>query len=199
MGSPQIAIASPSIKLYPSVDKKSIQVSVKQIRKTNTASSGKPEYVNLRCQLDVTFDAILSQATYDQCFAWWSKIRRNTEDTTFHFDKDAAFYSALDGAANSGQKVIPVTSTLGSTVGDKLFLFEDGGGGEFEIIEVASIDLNVSVTAVDNLIHSYASGDHIKNSLSFYHLWCINEEYNPVKEGDIYRYQFQFYEYLASY
>lgn len=92
----------------------------------------------------------------------------------------------LDGAAAGGQKVVPVTTTVGAIVGDPVELVSSTGT---EVGIIASINAGVSVTLVDNLSGSFATGDRIYGAARQWRrfvnraagemLWDLINESNP--------------------
>lgn len=70
-------------------------------------------------------------------------------------DIAAPIQQTLDGAANSGQKVIPLAATTSLAVGDRGYIRNtDAATGEW--IEIQQILAGVSITVVDNLVGSYS-------------------------------------------
>jgi hypothetical protein len=67
--------------------------------------------------------------------------------------------STLDGTANSGQKVVPVTSTTGAVAGMPVYIGLTSGTHEVGVID--TISAGVSVTLVANLTSTYAAGTPI--------------------------------------
>ena len=115
-------------------------------------------------QLTALFDEpVIELANFDNAefeadlHAWWSWAVRGNQ-YAFAVDVDDQIDTTLDGAAAAAQKVIPLTSTAGIVVGIK-YMVREAAGNEYEVIEVASISAGVSVTAVNNLKFSFASGD----------------------------------------
>lgn len=92
-----------------------------------------------------------------ELWAWWSwAVRGNVYQVLL--DSADAVNTTLDGAAASGQAVIPLTATTGIVVGTR-YKLREAAGNEEEMIEVQSIIAGVSVTATANLKYGYASGD----------------------------------------
>lgn len=94
--------------------------------------------------------------------------------------------TTLDGSAASGQKVVPVTSTVGAIIGDPVQLT---GGGNSELGVIESIVVGVSVTLEGDLAHTYASGARIASVAKQWRrfinrpagemLWDLIAESNP--------------------
>ena len=89
--------------------------------------------------------------------AWWAWAVSGKQ-YAFAYDSADQIDTTLDGAAASGQKVIPLTDTAGIVVGKK-YLTRQAAGNKYEIVHVESISAGVSVTARDNLKSAYVSGD----------------------------------------
>lgn len=68
---------------------------------------------------------------------------------------------ALNGSAASGQRVVPVGSTGAFTIGDYVYIRDDGGAGASEWAQVAEIASGTSFTTVDNLVNSYTTGEDV--------------------------------------
>jgi hypothetical protein len=105
----------------------------------------------------IGLDNFAERDFYRKLKAWWAWAGQG-EEYGFALDKDDKINTTLDGAAAAAQKVIPLTSTTGIVVGNFYKVFSVDFT-KYEIIEVASISPGVSVTAVENLIWAYASGD----------------------------------------
>jgi hypothetical protein len=65
--------------------------------------------------------------------------------------------AVLDGSAASGQKVVPVATTTGFSVGEQVFLGHTNA--TYEVGVIASISSGVSFTLAENLAHAHGSGD----------------------------------------
>ncbi len=107
--------------------------------------------------VSIGLDNFSERAFYRKIQAWFAWAGQG-EEYGFALDKDNKIDTTLDGAAAAAQKVIPLTATAGIAVGKFYKIFSDDGT-KYEIIEVDSISAGVSVTAVENLIWAYASGD----------------------------------------
>jgi len=128
-------------------------------RSLQVSSGGKAGSIFER-RLDVVtigLDNFAERDFYRKLQAWFAWAGQG-EEYGFALDKDEKADTTLDGAAAAGQKVIPLTSTTGITVG-KFYKVFSVDFTKYEIIEVDSISVGVSVTAVENLIWAYASGD----------------------------------------
>lgn len=128
-------------------------------RSLQVSTGGKSGSVFER-RLDVVtigLDNFSERDFYRKLQAWFAWAGQG-EEYGFALDKDEKADTTLDGAAAAAQKIIPLTATVGITVGKFYKVFSDDFT-KYEIIEVASISSGVSVTAVENLIWAYASGD----------------------------------------
>jgi len=86
---------------------------------------------------------------------FWNTVMELTADIS------ASTMETLDNAANSGQKVVPVTATADLTMGDWVYIMDDGGAAGSEWAMVASISAAVSFVTVDNLTNSFTSGEDV--------------------------------------
>ena len=73
----------------------------------------------------------------------------------------ASTMETLDGAAASGQKVVPVVATGDLTIADWVYVRDDGGAGGSEWAKVAEIDAGVSFITVDDLTNAFTSGEDV--------------------------------------
>lgn len=141
-----------------------LKVALRQEGKVNFSASRKHEAINFASWQEISLQC---QAwTREEAFslyAFWSWARLGNS-FSLAISENESSSTTLDGAANAGQKVVPLTATTGFSVGDYC-LIEQAAGDEFEIIKIASISAGVSITAESDLIYSYASGD------SFRHAW----------------------------
>lgn len=148
-------------------------------------SDGKIHETSLR----TTFDIVRIQlANFDDVdfeadvLAWWAWARAGNQ-YAFARDLSDKIDTTLNGAAASGQKVIPLTSTAGIVVGTKYKIREAIGNYE-ENIHVASISAGVSVTARDNLFNSFVSGDIFRSRYYFPKMKAPKEQRDlPVVEN----------------
>ncbi len=112
--------------------------------------------------------------------AWWAWAGQGKQ-YAFALDSGDKVDTTLDGAAAAGQKVIPLTSTTGIVVGRK-YRVRESDDTEQEIVEVASVAAGVSVTAVNNLVYAYASGD-IFRSIDYFPKVKTRDREFPVAEN----------------
>lgn len=107
--------------------------------------------------ITIGLDNFAERAFYRSLQAWFAWAGQG-EEYGFALDKDNKVNTTLDDAAAAAQKVIPLTATAGIVVGKFYKVFSDDFT-KYEIIEVDSISAGVSITAVENLVWAYASGD----------------------------------------
>jgi hypothetical protein len=143
------------------------------------------EAVLTRMSID---DATVS-AFVDEMEAFWAHAGSGGE-FAFGVDQTQTSNKLLDGSAPASQKVIPLASTTGLIVGVKYLIEAANGGAAREVVEIASISAGVSVTAVGNLIYSYASGDSFRSRLYFPRCIAIDQT-NPTRERDSKRVDFR--------
>lgn len=134
------------------------QIVLNQNRMDNFSSSGMHEAISIREWDEITIEFNnLDETEIYNFYAWWSYARLgNSFALAMHSDSDTN--TALDDSAASGQKVIPLVSTTGFSMGNYCVI-KAAADDNYEVIQIASIDAGVSVTAEDNLLNSYISGD----------------------------------------
>lgn len=112
-------------------------------------------------ELNVGFDNFEDAQFAADVVAFWSWARRGNQ---YAFALDTADMVDLDlsGAAAAGQKDIPLADTSSVVVGRRYRLREEVGGEE-EIVQVASVTVNVKAVAVNNLKFSYSTGDQFRS------------------------------------
>ena len=169
MGDAQIVYSGTTITLQKA--RQGLNPAYEQIGNVNESNSGLIETVNLYDIIKISFTAFFSQATCFQLIAWWAYAKQGQE-FAFAFDSTRTASTTLDGAAAAAQKTVPLTATTGISAGDYL-LIRSLDSDDQEIIEVDSVSAGVSVTAVANLIYTYASGDT-----------CRHEDYYPTVKKD---------------
>ncbi len=164
--------------------------------KENIAGSGKSEHIIQYSQIFGVFDARFSQSVYETLIAWWAWAEQGKQ-WSFAMDSADIANTTLDAAAAAAQKVIPVTATTAITAGDRM-LIRTAAGREYEIIEVDSVSAGVSVTAVSNLVYTYASADILRhwNYFPAVTLAKMGGKFDPIKKGPIYSHVFNFKEAL---
>lgn len=72
--------------------------------------------------------------------------------------------TTLDGTANAGQKVVPVTTTTGAVAGQVVWFRSTGGTTEPAARTIASVSAGVSITLNENLTNTYSAGTLISAS-----------------------------------
>lgn len=171
--------------------------------KVNEAFSGKIETVTFFKRDKIRCRGYFSEDTYlYYLLSWWAWASSN-KTMSFAADADYVASTTLDDAANSGQKVIPLTDTSNLSVGDKCFIKSADSLHEFEGVKIASINAGVSITAVNDLINSYSSGDSFRHVEYWPSLRCTNKNFKPERtnidgtDNDFYFYfDFEFEELL---
>ena len=172
-----------------------------QEKNENRSASGKIETINLHGIQEILFDAYFSLAAYYDLVAWWAWARQG-KSFSFAVDSTKAADTILDGAANSGQAVIPLTSTSGLSVDDVCFIKAADNDDEFEVVVIDSISAGVSITAKENLVYSYTSGDEFRHFLYWPSVKTTNKKFKPQRTGAIdttgrfFRHTFRFVEAL---
>jgi len=161
------------------------------------SSSGKIQTINQHGIQELNIKAILSTAVYKQLFGWWAWARQG-KVFSFTMDSTKTGDTTLDDAALAAQKVIPLTGTGDFTVGDVCLIRAADNDDEFELVEIASIDVGVSITAVDNLVYNYTSGDVFRH----WHYWpdvvSMDDAFDPdqLQGSSFYEHTFKFAEKL---
>ena len=130
-------------------------------------------------EVSIEMDVFADRDFYRDLQPWWAWAAQGNE-YAFALDSADKIDTTLDGAAAAAQKVIPLTSTTGIQVGVKYRLRSDDATKE-EIIEVDSISAGVSVTAVDNLIWPYASGDFFRSEDYWPKVVSLDDEFPAVE------------------
>ncbi len=130
-------------------------------------------------EVEIEMDIFDDRDFFRDLQPWWAWAAQGQE-YAFALDSADKIDTTLDGAAAAGQKVILLTSTVGIAVGTKYRVRSDDATKE-EIIEVASISAGVSVTAVDNLVFSYASGDFFRSEDYWPKVVSLDDEFPAVE------------------
>jgi len=164
-----------------------------QKRFDTQALNGKMRFTSLGGYELMEFESYFDADVYRELMAWWAWARHGRE-WAFAMDSAAAASTTLDGTASSGQKVIPVTSTSGFSVGDFCLIRATDNDDEFEMIEINSISAGVSVTAVENLIYSYSADDFFRHWDYWPAVVTQDDEFHPDRSGSIYKNTFKFIE-----
>jgi len=116
-------------------------------------------------RVHVVLQGPLPPQTEADLYTWWAWAMQGNHYGVA-LDSGKVLDTTLDGAANSGQKVVPLASTSGVAAGD-LLLLTTADRGYFEVIVVDSVTAGVSVTATENLKQSFAANDTCRH---FYYL-----------------------------
>ena len=165
-----------------------------QERSQHRSGSGKTETINQYGIQEISVRAIFAESVYRQLFGWWAWARQGQE-FAFTMDSNKTGNTTLDAAAAAAQKVIPLTGTGDFSVGDYCLIRADDNDDEFEIIEIASISVGVSVTSVDNLINSYTSGDVFRHWRYWPDVVSLDKAFSPrFLSPDYYEHTFKFAE-----
>jgi len=188
-----IRITYNSVNIDVLLDKEALVPKHVQDRSQNRAASGKIETINRHGIQEMVFAAILTEAVERDLWGWWAWARQGRA-WAFALDSSKTGDTTLDGAANSGQKNVPLTSTAGFSAGDVCFIRAEDADDEFELIEIGSVDTGVKIVAEDNLVYSYSSGDTFRHRYYWPEVIATDDEFEPKKEGSIYRYTFRFAE-----
>jgi hypothetical protein len=159
-------------------------------RKVSVSASGKAGSVFEHAfdEVEIEMDVFDDRDFYRDLQPWWAWAAQGNE-YAFALDSADKIDTTLDGAAAAGQKVIPLTSTTGIQVGTKYRVRSDDATKE-EIIEVASINAGVSVTAVDSLVWAYASGDFFRSEDYFPAAVSLDDEF-PARETSFGGFEFK--------
>jgi len=184
-----------SINIDVEVGQGSLKSISQQVFNQNRSGSGKIETISQYGIEVLTFDAYFDFDTYRALYGWWWTWARDGQKWSFAMDSSNTVDTTLDAAAASAQKVIPLTTTTGLTAGDYAII-KTAANDSRELVEIDTISAGISVTAVDNLVGSYASGDSLTHFE--YYPSCINTktDFDVVQAGTTYSYQFEFVEAL---
>ena len=189
----QITYDSKTIDLL--IGNKGLETDFKHERNQNRSASGKIETINFYGIQEMSFDAYFTEQIYYDLLAWWSWARQG-KPWAFAMDSANVGNTTLDAAAAAGQKVIPLTATAAFAVDDYCLIRANDTDDEFEIVKIASISAGVSVTAVDNLKFTYASGDLFRHFDYWPSVISLDENFKPPKSGDYFNHVFKFAEAL---
>ena len=146
----------------------------------NRSGSGIIEHISQYGLLEYECDFYLTEQNYRHMMAWWAWARQGRV-FTFTNTIGKTGNTTLDAAAAADQKVIPVTSTTGFAPGDQCLIRAVDNDFEFEIIQISSISAGVSVTAEDNLFHSYTSTDTFRHWDYVPSCKVLSADWKPVR------------------
>ena len=177
------------------IDEDSLQPEYIQERSQKRSGSGKIQTISQYGIQEMSFAAVLTEALYRQLIAWWAWARQG-KVWAFAFDSTKTGNTTLDDAAAAAQKVVPLTGTGDFAVGDYCLIRAADNDDEFEIVEIDSISAGVSVTAVDNLVYSYTSGDVFRHWDYWPEVISLEDKFGPIRKGGTYRHVFRFAEKL---
>jgi len=133
-------------------------INLNQQANDNFSAAGVHEAIAIRewDEITIEFNNITKTQIYD-FYAWWSYARLGN-GFSLAIDGDEDETTILDDSAAADQKVIPLTSTTGFAIADYC-LIKEANGDDYEVVQIASIDAGVSITAETNLLNTYASAD----------------------------------------
>jgi len=177
------------------IDEDSLQTEYNQERSQKRSTSGKIQTINQHGIQEMRFSAVLTEALYRRLIAWWAWARQG-KVWAFAFDSTKTGNTTLDDPAAAGQKVIPLTGTGDFSAEDYCLIRAADNDDEFEVVEIASISAGVSVTAVDNLVYSYTSGDIFRHWEYWPEVVSLEDKFGPLKKDGTYRHVFRFAEKL---
>lgn len=155
----------------------------------NRSGSGKTETIVHHHIQEIEMDAYFSEATYRDLVGWWSWALRGNA-WSLAMDSTKVGNTTLDGAASSGQKVVPLTATAAFVAGD-LCLIRSADGLTFEIVTIDTISAGVSITATANLKFTYASGATFRHYDYYPSLVSTDTDFAPAKRGGTRRHTFR--------
>lgn len=118
--------------------------------------------------------------------AWWSWAQQGKQ-YAFAIDSTDKVDKLLDATAASGQKVIPITSPTSGIVTGNFYLLRSADRTKEEIIEVDTIETDISATAIANLIFSYSNGDTFRSIDYFPKVKSLDQTF-PVRENAVQTY-----------
>ena len=150
------------------------------VSKSNRSSSGKIETISQYGLVNLEFDAWFSITTYKSLVAFFSWARQG-KVCSFALDSGETSNTTLDGAAASGQKVIPVTDGSSFSTYDVCFI-QSLDGEKYEIFAVASHDAG-QINSVTNLIYSYEIGSACRLLDYYPSLVYTGGQFNPTRTG----------------
>lgn len=153
----------------------------KAARETAFSASGRAASVFEHAfdEAEIALDAFSDRTFFRALQAWWSWAARG-KPYSFALDADDAVSLTLSGAANAGQAIVPLVSTSGIVAG-RFYRLRSADSSKEEIIEAASVEENVSVTAAANLLGSYAAGDVLRSEDYFPGVVSLDEMF-PAEE-----------------
>jgi len=153
----------------------------KAARETAFSASGKAVSVFEHAfdEIEIALDAFSDRAFFRRLQAWWAWAAQG-KPYSFALDAADAVNLAISGAANAGQSVIPLASTAGIVAG-RFYRQRSADSSKAEIIEAASVQADVSVTAAANLLGTYAAGDALRSEDYFPSVVSLDEVF-PAEE-----------------
>jgi len=171
----------------------------KQQRNQLRSSSGKIQTINQHGIHEIEITAIFATSVYRQLFGWWAWARQGQE-FSFTLDTDKTGNTTLDDSAAAAQKTIPLTGTGDFSAGDICLIRAADNDDEFEVIEIDSVSVGVSVTALSDLVYSYTSGDVFRHLDYWPDVISLDDAFNPklltLAGSGLYEHTFRFAEKL---
>lgn len=161
-------------------------------RSQERSSSGLIETISRYAIIEGVLDAQFTESVFRDLVAWWSWASQG-QPFSLAMDTDEDSSTTLDGAANAGQKVIPVAATTGFASGD-VCLIRSADRFTYEIVTIDTVSAGVSVTAAANLKSAYVSGDTFRHLDYFPTAISLDDKFNPEKRGEYYSHEFHFVE-----
>lgn len=136
-------------------------------------------FLNAFDEVEIALDSFSDRGFFHALAAWWAWAKLG-KPYAFALDQNDAVEKILSGATAAGQKVIPLADTTGIVLGRKYRLRAADGENE-EVLEAASVNAGVSITAAQNLLFAYAAGDAAR-SLDFHPKVVSLDESFPAEE-----------------
>jgi len=134
-----------------------LQTNFKNFRDQRQSSSGKTETINQHGLIHGSFEAYFSESIYQDLLGWWAWARQG-KTWAFAKDSDKAATTTLGGTAAAGQKVVPLASVSGLSVGDIIYLRAEDADDEYEAGEIESLSATENDADTLALIRASDSG-----------------------------------------
>ena len=151
----------------------------------NQSGSGVYEFLTMYDLERISFSITFTEAIYFDLLAFWSWACRGNV-FSLAMDSTQVGNTTLDGAAASAQKNVPLTATAAFSAGEYCIIKQAAVNGQFEIVEIDSVDAGVKIVTVADLKFTYASGDSFRHFKYYPELKLMNERFNPPRRGDYY-------------
>jgi len=190
-----IRITYNSVNIDLKVGPRGIEIDLVQVRNQDRSSTGKTQTINSYGIQEVALDTYFEDAVERTLWAWWSWARQG-KPFSVAFDTGYLGNTTLDDAAAAGQKVIPITDTTLFDANHICLLKAVDADDEFELVTIASVNVGVSVSSVDNLVYSYESGDVFRHKKYWPSVYSMDSRFKPVRDGENWTWTFNFAENL---